>query len=161
MPKFYIAHKAYHWTTLNFNALLLLSGYVCFLLIISCAVVPSDQVMDMFFFWLLMDPCYLLQQSWKIWGTLCWAASEWVLTISKPSKIQTLVLTAFNSRSNMMWRKTWMNMARRHISAVIVQGICAWHTWTIIIQIYTCKSIWRWGMEEELDYCVAFALVAR
>lgn len=26
---------------------------------ISAAVVPSDQVLDMFFFLLLMDPCYL------------------------------------------------------------------------------------------------------
>jgi len=161
MPKFYIAHKAYHWTTLNFNALLLLSGYVCFLLIISCAVVPSDQVMDMFFFWLLMDPCYLLQQSWKIWGTLCWAASEWVLTISKPSKIQTLVLTAFNSRSNTPWRKTWMDEYGwvAYFSCNCSRHLCV--TYLDHIQIDTCKSIWRWDMEEELDYCVAFALVAR
>lgn len=96
--------------------------------------------MDMFFHLLLMDPCYLLQQSWKIWGTLCWAASGWVLTISKLSKTQTLALTAFNSKSNTTWRKTWMNMAGRHISVVIVQGTCASHTWTISKQISANRS---------------------
>lgn len=41
--------------------------------------------------------CSSEQQSWKIWATLYWAASGWVLTTSRLSKIQTLVLIPFRS----------------------------------------------------------------
>ena len=41
--------------------------------------------------------CSCEQQSWKIWATLYWAASGWVLTTSRLSKIQTLVLIPFRS----------------------------------------------------------------
>ena len=53
-------------------------------------------------------------------------------------------------------------MAGRHISVVIVQGTCdLCVTYLDHIQIDTGKWISRWNMQEELDYCVAFALVAR
>lgn len=160
MPKFDIAHKAISEQN-EFQCLLLLSGFVCFMFIISCAVVHSDRVVTFFslcftfYFLLLTDPCYLLQQSWKIWGTLCWGALEWALTISKLSKIQTRGRTAFSSRSNTTWRKAWMDESGW--AGITVFKALLHHIPRPYIQIESRILFWRRGMNTR-DWIIALCL---